>query len=225
MRQKTGNGNSAYSVIQSYRQYCKFSVSHSYILEQPTSAAPRKWVHLCPAHGIDWPSFHMAWLCYPPHTPLAWLGFLGLACPDFYCWFVHSGPFPQITHMYKFSYSYHMRPKLLYTYTTLWAHDTFHIHTYQFWFLSLFFLAVTRQAGWPRPLMSGTVPTDLKIYIFCQMKLILSSKKYVCKCTFRCTWTYTWICTRACALMSMYLYYSTLTCKFRCAWTCTCTCA
>jgi hypothetical protein len=53
----TGKGNPAYSVIQSYKQYYEFVASHSYVLEHLVSAAPRKWVHLCLAHGIDWPSF------------------------------------------------------------------------------------------------------------------------------------------------------------------------
>jgi hypothetical protein len=78
----TQNGNSAYSVIQSNKQYNEFVVSHSDVLEQLVLTAPREYVHLRLAHGITGLLFHMAWLCHPPPTPLAWLGFLVLACPD-----------------------------------------------------------------------------------------------------------------------------------------------
>ncbi len=61
-----------------------------------------------------------------------------------------------VNHMHKFPYSYHMRPTLFYTYTILWAYDTLHIHIYELRFLSSFFLLITRQVSWLRPLMSGT---------------------------------------------------------------------
>jgi hypothetical protein len=70
----TQNRNSAYSVIQSYKQYYEFVVSHSYVLEQPVLAAPREWVHLCLTHGIDCPSFPRGVAMLPPPTLLAWLG-------------------------------------------------------------------------------------------------------------------------------------------------------
>jgi hypothetical protein len=44
-------------------------------------------------------------------------------------------------------------------YTTLWAHDTLHMHTNELRFLSSFFLTFIRQASWPWPPMSGTLPT------------------------------------------------------------------
>jgi hypothetical protein len=53
----TQNGNSAYAVIQSYKQYYEFVVSHSYVLEQLVSAAPLERVYLCLAHRVDWSSF------------------------------------------------------------------------------------------------------------------------------------------------------------------------
>jgi hypothetical protein len=65
------------------------------------------------------------WRGYATLHPLPWLG---LASWD---WLALICPFQAVptNHTYKFSYSYHMRPKLFYTYTTLWAHDTLHIHT------------------------------------------------------------------------------------------------
>jgi hypothetical protein len=86
----TRNRNSAYSVIQSYKQYYEFVASHSYVLEQPILAAPREWVHLCLAHGIDWPSFPRGVAMLPPaHSlGLAWLALISIAD-------LHSGLFPQ----------------------------------------------------------------------------------------------------------------------------------
>ncbi len=43
----TRNRNSAYSVNQSYKQYYEFVVSHSHVLEQLVSTAPREWGRLC----------------------------------------------------------------------------------------------------------------------------------------------------------------------------------
>jgi hypothetical protein len=76
----TQNGNSAYSVIQSYKQYYEFVVSHSDVLEQLVLTAPREWVHLRLAHGIDWPSFPHG-VAMPPSANslgLAWLPGFGL---------------------------------------------------------------------------------------------------------------------------------------------------
>jgi hypothetical protein len=53
----TRNRNSAFLVIQFYKQYYKFVVSHSYVLEQLVSTAPREWVHLCLAHRQWWASY------------------------------------------------------------------------------------------------------------------------------------------------------------------------
>jgi hypothetical protein len=45
-------------------QYHDFTVSHPYILERLSSAAPPEWVHLSPVLGEDWLPLH-AWTCYP----------------------------------------------------------------------------------------------------------------------------------------------------------------
>ncbi len=91
------------------------------------------------------------WHGYAAPRPLPWLErFAPISVADL------STPGCSHNHTYKFSYSHHMRPKLFYTYTTLRAHNTLHTYTYELWFLSSFFFTVTRQTGWPWPLMSGT---------------------------------------------------------------------
>ncbi len=95
----------------------------------------------------------------PPHSlGLAWLPGLGL--PQFLLLICPFQAVP-MNHTYKFPYSYHIRPKLFYTYTTLWAHGTLHIlYCTRLWnMVSLFVLPHSHQAGpgWPRPLMSGTI--------------------------------------------------------------------
>ncbi len=59
-----------------------------------------------------------------------------------------------INHTCKLSYNYHMRSKSFHMCITLWAHDIACTHIQ-----IMIFLSVTRQAGWPQPLMSGTLPT------------------------------------------------------------------
>jgi hypothetical protein len=126
----TRNRNSAFLVIQFYKQYYEFVVSHSYVLEQLVSTAPREWVHLCLAHRIDWHSFPSGVAILPPaHSiglaRLSWAWLAPISIADL------STPGRSHNHTNKFSYSFHMRPKLVYTYTTLQAHDILHIHTYE----------------------------------------------------------------------------------------------
>ncbi len=141
--------NYAYLVIQFYRQHHAFVVLHSYLLEQLVSAAPRKWVLLCLAYGIDWPSHPRGGAMLPPaHS---------LACNGSWAWhalvsvIILPAPAVPINHTYKFSYNCHMKPKSFYTCLTLWAHDTLHMHIYKLWFLFLFFLPFARQVSWPDP--------------------------------------------------------------------------
>ncbi len=151
----TWNGSSAYLVIQSYKQYYKFVVSLSYILEQLVFTAPRVWVHLCLAHRIDWPSLPHGGAMLPPAHSLAWHGssWAWLALISVINLPTLAVP---INHTYKFCYNYHMKSTSLYIYLTLWAHDIF-IYTYKLLFLFLFFLPVTKQVSWLRPLVLGTV--------------------------------------------------------------------
>ncbi len=76
--------NFAYSISQSYEQHHVLIVLHSYILVQLVFPAPREWVHLCLAHGIDclpstwwgyvYPSAHSpAW-----HSSWAWLALVSV---------------------------------------------------------------------------------------------------------------------------------------------------
>jgi hypothetical protein len=76
--------------FQSYKQYYEFVVSHSYILEQLVFAAPWERVHLCIAHGIDWPSLPRGVAMLPSAHSLGLLWLLGLACPNFYYWSARS---------------------------------------------------------------------------------------------------------------------------------------
>ncbi len=80
------------------------------------------------------PSTHSLGLAWLPGLGLPW--FLLLICP------FQAVP---TNHTYKFSYSYHMRPKFFNTYAKLWEHDTLHIHT---WIMvSLFVPPRSHQAG------------------------------------------------------------------------------
>jgi hypothetical protein len=104
--------NSAYPVIQSYKQHHKFVVLHSHILEQLVFAAPREWVHLCLAHGIDWPSLPCDGAVLPPAHSLAWHGsWAWLALVSVINLPALAVP---INHIYKFPYYYHMKPKSFY---------------------------------------------------------------------------------------------------------------
>jgi hypothetical protein len=101
--------NSAYLVIQSHTQHNKFVILHSYILEQLVFTVPRKWVHLCRAHGIDWPTLPYGGAMLSPAHSLAWHGsWAWLALVS-----VIDLPAPAvpINHTYKISYNHHIKPK------------------------------------------------------------------------------------------------------------------
>ncbi len=123
--------------------YC---ISHSYILEQLSSGAPREWVHLGLVLGKDCLPFRVVGLCCPP-----WLGLpqflLSTSC--LFLRFIH--------HTFKSPYNYYTSLKTSTHIGIMVArHDIFtHIHDLQPFFL-LFFLTY-RQVSWPQTLMSGTV--------------------------------------------------------------------
>ncbi len=141
----------SYSILQTKIQICCITLIHTWALSL------RSTTRIGPSMSHSQkrlPSHPRGGAMLPPHPlpGLAWL--LGLACSCFCYQFAHTS----CSHKsYKqFSYNYHMRPRWFYTYLTLWAHDTLHIHIYELWFLFLFFLPVNRQVGWSQPLMSGT---------------------------------------------------------------------
>jgi hypothetical protein len=68
---------STFSYIQSLEVTRKLlHYIHTYVLEQLLFAAPREWIHLPLAHGIDWPSFPHGRAILPP--PTAWLALVSV---------------------------------------------------------------------------------------------------------------------------------------------------
>jgi hypothetical protein len=130
------------------RQYYEFTISHSYILEQRSSAAPREW-----SISVSfWRKTASLSVCWGYVAPSVWLALVSVINKLFVST-VHT-----VHHTFNPSTTITQILTLLYMLTS-WVCDTtykyIHIHNLQSFLL--FSYLTCKQVSWPRTLMSGTL--------------------------------------------------------------------